>query len=207
MRRWLAAALAFTASCTIPGWQTPRDCAVYRSEELESLKIQRIAMLPFYDECNLGPERERVERAFADEVEKVTGYEVLRIAPADMADIAPRERPRRTGRYRIEPVLDLAVRYGADAILFGTVTSWRPYAPQAFGLRMELVSSSSGLVAWSLDARYDLLDGESERALKSAFHRRASRFAADASWEIAQISPGVMLSLVCAEAAASLAPR
>ncbi len=49
--------------------------------------------------------------------------------------------------------------YGADAVLFIEVTSYRPYAPLALGVRAKLVrADESHAILWSFDTLYDSRD-------------------------------------------------
>ncbi len=196
--------LAGTSACALHRPASVYECPSYRSAELATLDLRRIVLVPFHDESGSGPHRETVERAMAHAIEKESGIAVVLVGDAGMREIGTQDVPHRTGRYRLEPVLELAFRYGADAILFGSITAFRAYTPQVLGVRAELVSASTGLVVWSVDAHFDLSDENARRALEAHFGDRASRVARAPSWETAQTSPAAIASLVCSRAASTI---
>lgn len=197
-----AAALAWLPSCeALTG--TRRQVPHYRSAGDELTNVRRVVMLPFADEAGAGTERETVERAFMREFEKATSIEIVRVDGADV-EYSKSENPRRSGKYNIEKILDLAIRYGADAVLFTAITTHRAFPPQRLGLRHDLVSTNSGLTIWSCNAMFDMADADSRSTLENTFAAGAARSTDSLSWASALASPASMAALVAREAVSTL---
>lgn len=179
-----------------------RGVPSYVSPEISKLNIRRIVVIPFADEANCGSEREAIQRAFMEQLEKVTSIEVVGVDIRD-AELAKNENPRRTGKYRIETILELAIRHGADAVLFGAITAHRPYPPQRLGVRVDLISANSGLALWSCNTQFDLADRESQRIIESSFSSNATKANESLTWDGVQASPSRFATLVAMIAVAT----
>ncbi|MBI3820842.1 MAG: hypothetical protein HY286_19295 [Planctomycetes bacterium] len=197
----IAAALTFAPACRLIR-PPARPIPAFRADELDSLQLHRVVLVPFTDDAGAGPERDGIQRAFMQEFEKQTAIEIVLVDSRD-ADLSKNENPRRTGKYRIETILDLAIRHGAEAILFGAITSYRPYPPQDLGLRFDLISANTGLALWSCNAQFDASDSESRDRLASRFISTAAASKDSLTWESAQASPSRFASLVSSEAVAT----
>jgi len=208
VRRAAALALSLAlAACQTPMPGPVRDVPAFRSPELPKLEIRRVALLPFQDDGGARTRRHALEETFARQLELATGIEVIRVDEGVRDEVSPKENPRRLGTYELGSVLELAARYGADGVLYGAITAYRPYVPQELGLRGELVYARSGLVVWTFDAHFDLADAASERALADAHRRLFSQTDGAPSWDSVRTSPDRMAVLVCARAAESYFPR
>ncbi|HKE01394.1 MAG TPA: hypothetical protein VKE69_10325 [Planctomycetota bacterium] len=192
MRRLVLAAFALAlAACEAPP-APPRPVPSYKAPEFQTADYRRIVLVPFDDEAGAREQTDAIARVFGRELEKATSIEVVPLGHAARVELAPRESPRRLGTYRVDAVLDIAARYGADAVLFGTVTAYRPYSPQILGLRAELVSATSGLVVWSVEAQFDLSDPTTLSSLALP--------PGTSDWDSVRVSPGRLAALVSARA-------
>jgi hypothetical protein len=204
----LGLALAASAAACRDANHRRRPTPSFRSDELATRKIRRVVLAPFEDEAHSGPERAAIQHAFAQEFEKETSIEVLMIDDAARMEAAQDDRPRRTGQYHLESILELALRHDADGVLFGTITSYRAYAPQKLGIRADLISANSGLLLWSAHADFDMADDDARSTLESHYKKYSAKEPQALSWDHALNSPGRFASLVSAEAVATLkAPR
>jgi hypothetical protein len=200
----LGLAIAASAAACRDANHRRRPTPSFHSDELASRKIRRVVLAPFEDEARTGPARAAIQEAFAHEFEKATSVEVVAIDAMAHMEAAQDDRPRRTGQYHLESILELALRHDADGVLFGTITSYRAYAPQKLGIRVDLVSANSGLLLWSAHAEFDMADDDARFTLESDYKKYASKEPQALSWDHAMNSPGRFASLVSAEAVATL---
>ena len=128
----LGLAIAASAAACRDANHRRRPTPSFHSDELASRKIRRVVLAPFEDEARTGPARAAIQDAFAHGFEKATSVEVVAIDAMAHMEAAQDDRPRRTGQYHLESILELALRHDADGVLFGTITSYRAYAPQSW---------------------------------------------------------------------------
>jgi hypothetical protein len=67
----------------------------------------------------------------------------------------------------------LAAEYQVDAVLFGTITHYHPYAPPRIGLSLRLISPADAAVIASIDGLWDArekLVAEQARAFHAHIH-------------------------------------
>jgi hypothetical protein len=181
-----------------------RTSPSFRSEELAALPLRRVVLVPLEDEAHAGMARIAVQTAVAHEFEKSTSAEIIAIDPMSHMEVAKQDPPRRSGQYQLEAILQLATRHGADAVLFGAITAYRPYSPQHLGIRLDLISAESGMLLWSVYSDFDMADADANHTLERAYLRQASSPASTLSWEQAQNSPARVAALVASEAVATL---
>ncbi|MFN0205084.1 MAG: hypothetical protein ACKVS6_02075 [Planctomycetota bacterium] len=182
---------------------TMRTVPAFRSEEFVNLNLRRVVFVPLADETAGGADVVAVERAFVEEFEKGTSIEMISL---DLSDdrFANNDNPRRTGKYKLETILELAIRHGADAVLFGAVTAFRAYPPQNLGLRLDMISANSGLTLWSCNAHFDMADRDAANAVESAYANYSARSVDSYNWTLTQVSPARFAGLVAAQAVATI---
>lgn len=202
----LPMALAIGGACR-PPVKTIRKSPAYRSDELASIPLRRVVLVPLEDEAHAGMARLAVQAAVAQEFEKSTSAEIIAIDPMSHMEVAKQDPPRRSGQYQLEAILQLATRHGADAVLFGAITAYRPYAPQHLGIRLDLISAESGMPLWSVFSDFDLADADAKATLERVYRRQSASPATTLSWEQALNSPARVAALVASEAVGTLRPR
>jgi hypothetical protein len=197
--------ITFAAGCRLMQ-HAKRPVPSYQSEEFQNIQVRRVVLVPFVDEAGAGNEVAVVERAFVEEFQKATAVELIGI---DMQDdrFANNDNPRRTGKYKIETILELAIRHGADAVLFGAVTALRPYPPQSLGLRLDLISANSGLALWNCSAHFDMADRDAKSSIEASFNKFGNGGGESLTWDLTLSSPSRFASLVAREAVATLKGR
>lgn len=205
--RFAALAALGVGACMAPPPEGPmRDVPAFRAEGLHRLEIRRVVLMPFDDDADARKRARSLEDALARQLEMATGMEVVRLGEESRWELAPTESPRRRGTYDVGTVVEVASRYGADAVLYGAITAYRPYVPQALGLRGELVLAKTGLVVWSFDASFDLADAASSRALADVHRRLFARRGEELAWSTIEVSPEALAALVCARAVEEFFP-
>ncbi len=146
----------------IPHAPLPEPVA-YVDETVDPSKYRRVLALPLFDESATGVDSETVSRVLRDEMMKLRRFDMVQANPSD-ALLRPADSPQRNGRIPIDTVVELGRRYGVDAVLFGTITRYRPYAPPALAMTVSIVDVETGTLVVSVN---DFVDGADAAAAES----------------------------------------
>lgn len=183
------AGLALAAAALLPACSSLDDApplARARSApDYGTYRLHRVGLLPFEGELE-GEHAGTLQGAFLLELARQAPFELVRLSPADLAEVQSSE-PYRRGTYQPRTLLELAERFRLDGILIGTVTQASVYPPQVLGLELDLVSCETGMVLWNSGLHVDASDARVRRHLES-FER--SQETAD-TWQ-----GGVQLTLI-----------
>ena len=71
--------------------------------------------------------------------------------------------------YTFEELSALRNTLKSDAILFGSVTGYRPYPHMLIGLRLKLIDLSDGQLLWAIEQVWDTTDKTTENNIKSFY--------------------------------------
>jgi hypothetical protein len=154
------------------------------SSDFESYRIQRVGLLPFVGEEITSERSITLQRAFHAELSQSTPFEVVQLGGADLEALEESE-PYRRGWYRPRTIIELTQRYSLDAIVFGTVTQERFFAPQLLALQVDLVAAETGLVIWSGSVQIDANDPRVVEGLQLYYGSEEDGEA----WRLALLSP------------------
>jgi hypothetical protein len=145
----------------------------YRDLSLDGGTIRRVLVLPLADESSTGASIDGVNACMRDEMIKLRRFDVVQPDPSD-ATSKPSEGPKKTGRIEISTIIELGRRYGVDAVMFGSVDNYRPYAPPALGISSSLIDVQTGKIIWEVRDLLDAADRNTEVAMQDFFHAQAS---------------------------------
>jgi hypothetical protein len=154
-----------------PALPAPR---AWRDGSLDSGSLRRLLVLPLVDESSQGSPVDVVNQALRDEMIKLRRFDVIQPNPAD-ATSKPQVGPKKTGRVAISVLIELGRRYGVDAVLFGTIDHYRPYAPPALGVSASLVDVETGKIVWEVRDFVDAADRTAEVAMDEFFLAEAAQ--------------------------------
>ncbi len=139
-----------------------------KTDEFKRMQIHRVLLLPFEHDADRDAVVAEVTEAFAVELRKIGIFEV----------VLPEENGATLNRYQgiwtrgsvdLDTVLALKRGYDADAIIFGTITHYRPYEPIVLGVKVGMLSTNTGLVVWSADGVFDSNENEVAELVKQYF--------------------------------------
>lgn len=156
--------------------------------DFHTYELHRVGILPFTGR-GIDAERAReLQLAFLAELAQATPYELVLLDGPDVQEIEASD-PFRRGVYRPRTIIQTSRRYNLDALLFGTVTEERFFAPQVLALAVDLVAAETGLVIWSSSVHLDASDPRVVDGLELYFGdpRRADETGGD--WRISLLSP------------------
>lgn len=132
----------------------------YRAEATLPDSLRRVAVLPLASRVNgAAAGAELMSPWVLTELQKRQLFDLVPVSRADLRAW--------TGREQWSPSDELPARFltairsgtGCDAVLLGEVTRFSAYPPLAVGLKLCLVSSLSGDIAWFVDESYDAGSG------------------------------------------------
>lgn len=166
-------------------WADPRD--------VDSVK--RIMFLPLAAAPRINAPTDRLRAAVLDELSKIQRFEIVPLPESTDEDEAI-YRATLHGERSLEALVALGKRYKVDAVVLGTITSYRAYPPAHLGLRLQMLSLHSGKPVWAAEGLYDAAE---EATLGDVQHYARSYLGQEASmhgWEINLISPTRFASFV-----------
>ncbi len=184
------------------GAPLPPPCA-FRDGSIDDGLVRRILALPLADESGQGPGTLVVSDALRDEILKLGRFSVVQPNASD-AMLRPAEGPQRTGRIPVRCIIELGRRYGVEAVLFGSVTLYRPYAPQALAITAQLVDVQTGKIVWSVSDFVDGSDAQAVRSMEWYFADQAATGETVFGPEIMNTSPRWFARFAAARIAATL---
>src|SRR5687767_11008260 len=98
--------------------------------------LSTVAVVPFFNQSQeRAVDGREVALAYAAELQKVPGFEVL---PVGVAEVAVREH--RLDLASPDDVLQLATILNVDAVVLGSITDFNPYYPPRIGLSVDWYS-------------------------------------------------------------------
>ena len=185
-------------SCSLfgPGWTKPKPVDAFFADPRDTALVRRVLVLPFDIEGGGDADPDVVWRIFCMELQKTGRFEVLALPEDDRRKWLD-NLPRLKGVFPLADLLDFCDRYGADGVLYGTVTRFRAYKPPCLGLRLGMVSAQTGQVVWETDVLYDMADRESMEDLRNYVATVSSPDDSLHKWEMALLSPRRFTAYVC----------
>lgn len=140
-----------------------------------SLKLQRVAVLPLAASVATGnlPEGcETLTPMLWEQLVKTKRFEVVAVDSAQLRRCTGRSAWAGTESLPPDFFVYLRREYGCDAVLFGELTTYRPYTPIAVGWRLKLVDAQTGQIIWAAD---ELFDAAKPAVAKAAGHFEQKR--------------------------------
>jgi hypothetical protein len=142
---------------------------VFRKDAILPGHVRRVAILPLsYRESSalLVSGKESLTSVFASELTKTARFESFLVEPAQLKQWTGREH---WDAYEALPAAFFKVlveKTGADAVLFATLSEYKPYPPITIGWRMKLVAANADTL-WAVE---EILDA-SELGVSNAARR------------------------------------
>ena len=174
----------------------PKPVPHYFADPRDTASLRRVLLLPFFLEGKSTADPDLVTAIFCRELQKTGRFEVMTL-PEDSRGEWTLNYPRRTGRFKVATFLDFSRRFGADAVLFGTVTRFRPYKPPVLGLSVKMISAHNGRSVWESEVLYDMRDQEDMADLRNYLALHKDEEESYHGPEMTLISPRRFTAYVC----------
>lgn len=98
-----------------------------------------------------------------------------------------------------EKLAEIHQKLHADAVLFGRVTSYRPYPRNSIGLKLKLIDCQTGQLLWAVDQVWDSTDITIENRIKSFFKKHMRSGYDPLDWKITMLSPRIYNKFIAYE--------
>ena len=175
------------SSCSVPKKEASGPLVrTYVDPDFRTYRMQRVVMLPFDQPDHATESAATLETSFRDALQRRVGLEVVLAEPSILEEVGL-DSPYELGKFSLALLAQLASVYHADGVLFGAVTSWRPYEPLVVGASVELVVVTTGMTVWDADSLIDTAEGQVVRAVERDMEVRGSGMVDE--WAIALRSP------------------
>lgn len=142
-------------------------CHQFRAPGFDGSFVRRILLVPLANESANPSVPTELQQALAARLQCAGRFEVL--LPASNDHITCNETVRTHGQFDEAELLRLAAEYQVDAVLFGAVTQYHPYALPRIGLSLRLISPADAAVIASVDGLWDARD-KSVAAQARSYH-------------------------------------
>ncbi|MBK6939975.1 MAG: hypothetical protein IPH13_07185 [Planctomycetes bacterium] len=140
----------------------------YRDGTVDFAAVRRVLALPLYDESEQGDATTLLSRTLGEELSRLRRFDVVVPSSSD-ASLKSGEAPHRLGQVPIQSIIELGRRYSVDAVVFGTISEYRPYAPPRVALKLSLVDTQTGRVLWQVDDFIDASDARTAHSMRKFF--------------------------------------
>jgi len=157
-----------------------------KSNELRKTYLHRVLLLPFEYDVDREAVIDEITAAFAVELRKIGRFEVI-VPDGRKAKMLSENKIWDKGSININTVLRLSRNFDIDAIIFGSITHYRPYEPMLLGLKIGMISADNGIILWSADGVYDSNENEVAELVKYYFdstHQKSSLY----GWKLILLS-------------------
>lgn len=174
---------ALASGCVSGPREVPVLATAQVAEDFETYRLRRIGLPPVEGELVDVEHALALQASLFAELSRTTPYELVALAPDDLAEVLASE-PHRRGTYAPRTVAEIARRYRLDGLLFGTVTHQRYFPPQQLSVQVDLVAAETGLVIWSASVHLDATDPRVRAGLELWGGGEV-----DGTWQVALLSP------------------
>ena len=181
------------------GEPTPEPVTIpisYRAPTVDGFKIRRVLVLPFRDDTAHPEHDGGIQRAFVDALNRRQVFEVVELDRHTLGASAEQEF-RLSGKISKRALMELARTYGADGVLYGSVTRYRAYEPMAVGLGVYLVSAGAGDLVWDANGLFDSSDSRVIRDVHHWYDTEVDRSDHLERWRSVLMSPARFGAYAC----------
>ncbi len=164
-----------------------KSISFYKSDEYNNTGVHRVLLVPFTFETNREKVINEVTEAFSIELQKSAKFDI----------VLPRGFPEELllqndlwgkGLVRAETVIEAKKRFKVDAIIFGTITHYKPYEPPILGMKVGMFSTVTGNVIWTADTILDSSEATVVRLVKTYYRTNYQRKQSLYGWKIILLS-------------------
>ncbi len=164
-----------------------KSISFYKSDEYNNTSVHRVLLVPFAFETNREKVVDEVTEAFFVELQKSTKFDV--VLPHGFSDKLLQQNDLWIkGLVRAETVIEAKKRFKVDAIIFGTITHYKPYEPPILGIKVGMFSTVTGNVIWTADTILDSSEASVVQLVRTYYRRNYQRKQSLYGWKIILVS-------------------
>lgn len=182
----------------------PAPYQQYVAPNFDWTTVKRVVLMPMANQTAYAQASAEIQRNLAAELQRAGRFDVV---VATQEDVGARAREVFAhGSFDELELLRVAREYDAQAVLFGLVTQYHPYAPPRVGLSLIMISPGEGVAIASADGLWDARETVTAHQAQQYVHQklnwRQSLIGSDRALE----SPDVYQRFVCQQIATSFNP-
>ncbi|HHT9126884.1 MAG TPA: hypothetical protein ACFYD6_13870 [Candidatus Brocadiia bacterium] len=175
--------------CSFMRAQEPLVVSYIKSDELYKSNIRRVIVIPFAYESDREEVVKEVTESITIELQKTGDLDV--VLPYENISLLLEGRQLwDKGSINSEILTEARKRFGADAIISGAITHYKPYKPLILGLKLGMINTDTGSLLWSFDGVFDSNDTKVTNMAKSYFEKSSQKKLSIYGWEIMLLSMG-----------------
>jgi hypothetical protein len=185
----------------------PADPAPYQqfvARNFDWSTVKRVLVMPLANQTAFAHASTELQANLAAELQRAGRFDVV-VATQEDAGARAREIFSK-GTFDELELLRIAREYDAQAVLFGQVTQYHPYAPPRVGISLVMVSPAEGVAIASADGLWDAREMTTARQAHGYLQQRLSWRQGLLGVDRALESPDVYQRFVCQQIATSLHP-
>ncbi|MGR3179101.1 MAG: hypothetical protein ACUZ8E_13700 [Candidatus Anammoxibacter sp.] len=160
----------------------------FRSAELDEQSIKKVLIVPFL--YRNGPEKisATITETFVVELGKAGLFQILNPSVKPTELIGASSTLWDGEGIDVDVLIKARKKYGIDAILFGKITSYKPYIPLVLGMKITMISALSGNILWSIEGDFDSDQKDVVHFAKSYYKKNYRKDQSLYGWELVLVS-------------------
>ena len=164
-----------------------KSISFYKSDEYNNTGVHRVLLVPFTYETNREKVINEVTEAFSIELQKSAKFDIV-LPHGFPEELLLQNDLWGKGLVRAETVIEAKKRFKVDAIIFGTITHYKPYEPPILGMKVGMFSTVTGNVIWTADTILDSSEATVVRLVKTYYRTNYQRKQSLYGWKIILLS-------------------
>ena len=164
-----------------------KSISFYKSDEYNNTGVHRVLLVPFTYETNREKVVNEVTEAFSIELQKSAKFDIV-LPHGFPEELLLQNDLWNKGLVRAETVIEAKKRFKVDAIIFGTITHYKPYEPPILGMKVGMFSTVTGNVIWTADTILDSSEATVIRLVKTYYRTNYQRKQSLYGWKIILLS-------------------
>ena len=173
--------------CSFFRTKEPLVVSYNKSAELFNSNIRRVIVMPFTYESEREEIVKDVTESFALELQKTGDFDVV-LPREHMGLFAEGRELWSKGTIKGRFLLEARKQFGADAIISGEITHYKPYQPLVLGLKLGMINTDTGVLLWSFDGVFDSNEPKVTDMVKGYFENSSQKEQSVYGWEIMLLS-------------------
>jgi hypothetical protein len=190
-----------TAGCTVVYPYVPPTGQYYINPEADFAALGRVVLLEPAPDSEYPEQGQALSAALTQALQKKHLFNVDRVDRGDpvWSDLELDRQP-----WDLEHMRRIRRRLGADGVIVGRVTDYRPYPYLLMGLHLRLVDLRDGRVVWGLEQVWDSQDADVQKRMRGYYYSRLGTPYEPLGWQILHTSGQAFGRFVADEVARTL---
>jgi hypothetical protein len=205
----LSLAMAWHMGCVHPQPQPvaapePAPFQQFVAPSFDWTSVKRVVLLPMANQTTFEHVSVEMQTNLAAELQRAGRFDIVMASDEEPGAKAHDVFTR--GSFDELELLRIARKYDAQAVLFGNVTQYHPYAPPRVGLSLVMICPAEGVAIASADGLWDARELSTARQAQAYLQQKLSWRQGLLGMDRAMDSPDVYQRFVCQQIASSLMP-